>query len=203
MLPDLLPVSDLGGFDGVVRHAVAIESPGPREPERARDDLRARSTDIPAGNYFDPSVKRRIVVLLTDGESTPVDSGEITRTLSATRGYELVTVRFWQAHESVFDSGGRPETAYRPDPAGREILTGLAAAAGGRAFEEAQLGGASAYLRRIAGHGPTVVSRGSTRDRVPLAPYLAALALALFAAAVAAFPLRAFQAGRTSVRSSA
>lgn len=202
VLPDLFPVSDLGGFDGVVRRAVAIESPGPRS-QSVRATTYSALAEIPAGNYFDPSVTRRIVVLLTDGESTPVDSGEIARTLSATRGYELVTVRFWQAHESVFDSGGRPETAYRPDPAGHEILAGLAAAAGGRAFEEAQLGGVSAFLRHSAGQGPTVVSRGTTRDRVPLAPYFAALALALFTAAVAPFRRRPFQAGRTSVGSSA
>ena len=103
----------------------------------------------------------------------------------------------------MFGSDGRPEAAYRPDPAGREILTGLAAAAGGRAFEETQLGGASAYLRRIAGHGPTVVAPGTSRNRAPLAPYLAVLALALFAAAVAPFPRRTSQARRISVRSAA
>ena len=202
VLPDLLPVADTSGFDGVVRHAVGIESPGPRS-QSVRATTYAALAGIPAGNYFDPSAKRRLVVLLTDGESTPVDSGEITRTLSAARGYELVTVRVWQARESVFGSDGRPEAEYRPDPAGREILAGLAAAAGGRAFEERQLGSASAYLRRIAGHGPTVVSRGTSRDRVPLAPYLAALALALFVAAVASFPRGPFQAERISVGSSA
>ena len=202
VLPDLFPVADVNGFDGVVRRAVAIESPGPRS-QSVRATTYAALASIPAGNYFDPSAKRRLVVLLTDGESTPVDSAEIARTLSAARGYELVTVRIWQARESVFGGNGLPEPEYRPDPAGREILAGLAAAAGGRSFEESQLGAASSYLRRIAGHGPTVVSRGTSRNRVALAPYLAAFALVLFAAAVGPARRRPFQGRRRSVRSSA
>ena len=133
--------------------------------------------DIASGNYFEPSAARRIVVLLTDGESNPVDPGEIARALPAAKGYRLVTVRFWNNGEAVYGSGGKPEAGYRPDPSGRLILDALAAATGGRAFEESQIPGASSTLRSLAGQGPTAVARGESQSLRPLAPFLVAAAL--------------------------
>jgi hypothetical protein len=127
-------------------------------------------------------------VLLTDGESDPVDTTELARALPAARGYRFVAVRFWRRGENVYDADGRVETAYRPDPLGRVVLGDLANALGGHAFEEAQLAPAAAALRDDAGSGPTEPTATATSARTPLAPYLAALALVLLAVAV--LPLR-------------
>jgi hypothetical protein len=178
VLPDLLPVADLGSFDGVARRAVAIESPPPRY-QSVRATTYSALDDIASGNYFDPAASDRIVVLLTDGESNPVDAGQIARALPAAKGYRLVTVRIWGSDESVYGSGGKPEAGYRPDPSGRIILDGLAAATGGSAFEESQLGAAATALARDAGHGPTRAAPGVTQSRIALAPYLVAAALLL------------------------
>ena len=194
VLPDLLPVADVAGFDGVVRRAVAIESPPPRDQD-VRATTYAALTQIASGNDFAPSATERIVVLLTDGESTPVDAGAVARSLSPSRGYRLVTVRFWNRRESVFDADGRPEAGYRPDPSGRAILAGLAAAGGGAAFDESRTAAAAAYLRGLVPSGPTVVARGTTRSRTALAPYLAVLAFVLLAAALLPDALQ-----RTSLR---
>ena len=183
VLPDLLPVADTTSFDGVVRRSVAIESPPPRD-QSVRATTYAALADIASGNYFAPSASRRIVVLLTDGESAPVDAGRVARALPATKGYRLVTVRFWNGDEAVYGSGGKPESGYRPDPSGRVILDGLAAADGGRAFEESRLGAAASSLRGFAGHGPTAVAQGERRSRLALAPFLAAVALVLLLLAV-------------------
>jgi hypothetical protein len=196
VLPDLFPVADVSGFDGVVRRTVAIESPPPRN-QSVRATTYTPLTDIPADNYFAPGAKVRIVVLLTDGESNPVDPSAIARALSPKLGYRLVTVRFWQSRELVYGSDGKPEAGYRPDPSGRTILAGLAAATGGRTFEEADVGAASSYLQRLVGHGPTVVERGTTTSRLPLGPYAAALALLLVLAAILPV-MRSRPAGVTS-----
>jgi hypothetical protein len=182
VLPDLLPVGDLQGFDGVVQRAVRIESPPPRDTSVRATSYGALG-DIPAGNDFAPTASRRIVVLLTDGESNPVQDGDLAGKLAAARGYRFVAVRFWRADESVYDAGGKAEAAYRPDPAGATTVRELATALGGRSFEESQVGAAAAYLRGLAGRGPTVRATGVERSRVTLAPY-AALAgvLALLAA---------------------
>lgn len=172
VLPDLLPVADLQGFEGVVQRAVRIESPPPRD-----SSIRATSYgalgDIASGNDFAASASRRIVVLLTDGESNPVQAGELAGRLAAARGYRFVAIRFWRSNESVYSADGKPEAGYRPDPGGKTTLRDLAATLGGRSFEEQQVGAAAAYLRGLVGTGPTVRAAGVDRRRLPLAPYAA------------------------------
>jgi hypothetical protein len=180
VLPDLLPVPDTGSFDAVAARAVAIESPPPRETS-VRATTFAALGGIASGNYFAPGTTRRLVVLLTDGESAPIDPGAIARALAPSRGYRFIAVRFWQEREAVYDADGKAERAYRPDPTGGTLLDGLASAVGGRAFDESGLGAARAYLSRVAGSGPSTVTRGVTVSRQPLAPYLAAASLLLLA----------------------
>jgi hypothetical protein len=182
VLPDLLPVPDVQGFNGVVQRAVRIESPPPRS-----SSVRATSygalADIASGNDFAPSASLRIVVLLTDGESNPVQNADVAGRLAAGHGYRFMAIRFWQSDESVYGADGKAEAAYRPDPSGATTLRDLAAALGGRSFEEGETGAAAAYLRGLAGTGPTVRAAGVDRSRVPLAPYVALLGLvALFVA---------------------
>jgi len=181
VLPDLLPVADESSFDLVARQGVSIESPPP-----AGSDVRATSfdalRDVATGNYFTPKTSRRLVVLLTDGESNPVNTGELARALG--KGYRVVAVRLWSKGESVYGRGGKAESAYRPDPQGEAVLDDLTGAVGGRAFDESQIGAATSYLRDAAGRGPTVATATATPTRTPLAPYLAALALILLAVAL-------------------
>ncbi|MDX6471083.1 MAG: hypothetical protein QOF75_2886 [Gaiellaceae bacterium] len=183
VLPDLDPVSDVASFDAVAERAVAIESPPPAATA-VRATTFSALRDIAAGNYFDPKATRRLVVVLTDGESGPVDGAALARALPPARGYRFVAVRFWQSNEAVYDSNGKPETAYRPDPLGRVVLDGVAAALGGRAFDERQLAAASSYLRSAEGNGPTTAAPAAAPTRTPLAPYLAGLALLLVAVAL-------------------
>ena len=177
VLPELLPVPDIAGFDAVVQRAVTIENPPP-VAQAVRATNYAALDDIATGNYFEPHVTRRVIVLLTDGESNPFDPGQLAHQLAAQDGYQFLAIRFWNQNEAIFDANGRPEPAYHPDPTGRVLLAELAAALGGRSFEENDTGAAASYLRQIIGHGPTGRAR-----RVPgqhaLAPYLAGLALAL------------------------
>jgi hypothetical protein len=181
VLPDLLPVPDVAGFDGVVERAVAIESPPPHATAP-----RATSYDalgqIATGGSFAPSVKRRIVVLLTDGESNPVQTSDVTRELA---GYRFLAIRFWGSKESVFDGDGKVEAAYRPDPSGATTLRDLAASLDGRSFDESRVAAAAKYLRAIAGTGPTMRSAGTDLRRVPLTPYLALLGLLALVAGLA------------------
>jgi hypothetical protein len=186
VLPDLLPVPDTASFDAVVTQAIAIESPPP-----AATDIRATTfsalQDVAAGDYFAPKTTRRLVILLTDGESNPVDTGPIAQALAPERGYRFLAVRFEAGDEAVYDADGKPETAYRPDPLGRVVLDGVAGALGGRAFDETQLGDATSYLRRAAGSGPTTAEPAATPTRTTLAPYLAAVALLLLVLALTPF----------------
>ena len=177
VLPDLLPVLDVGGFDAVARRAVTIEDPPPSTPA-ARATTYPALADIATGDYFAPSVSRRVIVFLTDGESDPFDPGALARPLGVKHGYRFLAIRFWHAGEAVFDANGRREPAYHPDPTGRTLLAELASALGGRSLEESETGTAASYLHDVVGSGHTGRVRRVLGQR-PLAPYIAGLALAL------------------------
>ncbi len=183
VLPDLLPVPDVDTFDAVARRSVQIESPPPSSSAARATTYNALS-DIPAGNYFTRAVTRRIVVLLTDGESNPVSVGGLADDFGPSGRYRLLAVHVWGAHEAVYDSDGSPERAYQPDPTSRALLAAVATTLDGRSFEAANLGGADTYLRSLVGSGPTAPSSTRTHKTTALAPYVAALALLLVAASV-------------------
>jgi hypothetical protein len=174
VLPDLLPVADLPSFDATLQRSVGIEEPPPRSVSVRATTFTALEA-IPGSGFFATTAKRRAIVLLTDGESSPFDPGAIGRSLART---DLVVVRFWSPNESVFGPTGKPEPAYRPDPAASAALDALAAATGGRAFGEGDLGGAAARLRGLVRTGPTATVVGRTHTETALAPFVALAALA-------------------------
>jgi VWA domain-containing protein len=177
VLPDMLPVPDVAGFDAVLERAVTIENPPPATQSVVATNYDALA-DIATGNYFEPRVTRRVIVLLTDGESNPFDPGALGHELGAKQGYRFLAIRFWNANESVFDANNRPEPGYHPNPTGGVLLAELAAALGGRSIEESQTPAAASYLHQIVGRGATGRARLVLGQRA-LAPYVAGLALAL------------------------
>jgi hypothetical protein len=187
VLPDLLPVPDVAAFDRVLTQAVAIDNPPPIETDIVRDTDYGALEGIGNGNYFEPGVTRRVVVLLTDGESLPFDPTAITSQLPPGLGYRFLAIRFWAADEGVYDPNGRRQPGYHPYPAGKVLLAQLAASLGGRSYEETDLGEAADYLHQIIGTGPTTTTRRSASVRT-LAPFVAGLAVLLLALALAPTP---------------
>jgi hypothetical protein len=173
VLPNLLPVADPSAFDRTVDDAIGIETPPPRISTVRATTYEALNA-IPAGNLFAPGAKRRVLVLLTDGESELFNTPGVGRALG---GMQLLAVRFWGARESIFGTGGAADAAYRPDPTGGELLAELAAVMRGRVLEERRLGAAFAALRSLVETGPTIEAASGERPLTPLAPYVAALAL--------------------------
>jgi len=176
VLPDLLPVPEATAFDATVQRAVGIEEPPPRSVS-VRATTYTALASVPTTGYFTPAARTRVLVLLTDGETSPLDPASVGNALGARPRTAFLAVRFWHAGEALYGASGRPDPSYRPDPTGQAELAGLAAAAHGRAFEEGDLGAAAATLRSLLGHGPTETVRGRTRRETPLAPYAALAAL--------------------------
>lgn len=177
VLPDLLPVPDTAGFDAVVERGVEIDDPPPATQATVATSYGALG-DIATGNYFTRRVTRRVIVLLTDGESSAFDPNRLAHQLSIQAGYRFLAIRFWNQDEAVFNANGQREPSYHPDPAGRVLLAELAAALGGRSFEESQSSAATSYLRQVVGHGSLRRVR-TVPGQQPLAPYVAGLAIAL------------------------
>ena len=174
VLPDLLPVADAAAFDTTLQRAVGIERPPPRAVSVRATSFAALGA-VPHGGYFDPSAHRRIVVLLTDGETSIFDAAPVGRAFANSRT-SLVGIRVWGENEAIYSAAGRRDPNYRPDPSGREQLALLASATGGRAFEERDAAAAVAAVKAALGRGPTKTV-GRTRSTRPLAPYVALVAL--------------------------
>ncbi len=184
VLPNLLPVADRTGFDGVMALGVAIESPPPKDSA-----VRATAFDalgaIPGGGFFAPGTRTRLVVVLTDGESVPVQTDELVRAFGSVPGFHVVVVRFWRPGEAIFDAGGRREAAYRPDSSSGALVDGLVAALGGSAYGETELAAAGRRLSELAGNGPAAAVPGTSTTREALAPPLIAVSILLLAVLLA------------------
>ena len=188
VLPDLLPVTDVAAFDSVLTQAVAIESPPPVETLGVRVTNYLGLEDIGSGNYFDSGVARRVVVLLSDGESLPFDPRQVAGQLSRASGYRFLAIRLWAPDEGVYGANGRRDRGYHPDPAGKLLLAQLARALGGRSYEEAGLGEAADYLHQVVGSGRTVPTPRRAASVRTLAPFVAGLAVLLLTLALAPAP---------------
>lgn len=167
VLPDLFPTADRGAFDSTVE-SVTIESPPPREVGTTATSFDALST-LATDGFFPPATHRRAVVLITDGESRAFDPATLAETLAG-QGVHLAVVRVGDGGDRVWRSDGKPEAAYRPDPAGaRESVARLRAATGSTADPVGT-------VRDALGTGPTTVVGVEPRSRT-LSPFVAALAL--------------------------
>jgi hypothetical protein len=169
VLPDLFPTSDTAAYDSTIASLTA-NSPPPRDVNTVAttfDALNALATQ----GFFRPSVKKRAVVLITDGESRAFDPAAIADVLRS-HGTALSVIRVGDGADRVWRSDGKPEANFRPDPAGARLnVARLERAAG-----VAPGADAASVVKRAVGSGPTSVVGVEPRSRT-LAPYVAALAL--------------------------
>ncbi len=177
LLPNLLPNPDPSVFTQTIEQAVQIEQPPP-----ASSNIKATTFTVPleylaTQNYFPATIHNRLAVILTDGESNPVDDGAVARALATGPGIKVVFVHVWKPGEAVYD-GNSPEQGYHEDPNSGQILQTLAAALdNGKSFDESSLGSAIRAMKADLGtSGPTVLQGSVERTRT-LAPYVALAAL--------------------------
>jgi hypothetical protein len=175
VLPNLFATADPAAFDATVERTVGIERPPPQSAEVTATSLAALA-DVRTQGFFKPSARRRLLVVLTDGESRPYSPAAVGRALRAGTGVSLVLVRVSRPDERVYRPSGLPEVAYLSRPESRTELDELASAAGGRVFDEGELDAAIAATRSALGDGPTA-ARGLRSRTIALAPYVAALSL--------------------------
>jgi VWA domain-containing protein len=174
-LPHLFPSADPQVFDATVDRSLGIEQPPPRSSlAQNATNLESLAT-IRSQRYFAPTTLKRLIIVLTDGETQPVSGARLARVFGTPPITHVVFVHFWNADERVY-TGGAPEPQYRPDRSSRAVLDRLAETVSGNTFSEHQLNAVEATARAALGSGPTIV-RGELGGRVALAPYFAAAAL--------------------------
>jgi hypothetical protein len=142
VLPYALATSDEGVFVSTLQQAVAVDVPPPTNIYYDRATDLGVLADIPGRSFFSTGIRKRVVVVLSDGESRPVQAQRL-------RALSPIFVHVWQPDDRVFATG-RPDKTYRSDPNSGAFLAGL-----GRTVEERDAGAAIAAVRRGVGAGPT------------------------------------------------
>lgn len=183
VLPHLFPSADEEVFRATLEKAVDIERPAPgtgfiiapgQVASRNATEFTALA-GLGTNGFFSQQAERRVVIVLTDGESTDVAFDRVAESFRDA-GISPVFLRFWQASERVFTNGAA-EPQYRPQPESRAILETLAAASGGQAFDERDFAAAARQIRADVGTGTPDAEIAERGHRLPLAPYLAAVAV--------------------------
>lgn len=173
-LPHLFPTADEDVFHATLEKAIGIERPPPVHTLLARVTSLESLSAVATQGFFSPSARRRVLVVLTDGETLPGTRARLGPIFRRSPGVATVFVHVWGRDERVFRRRA-PEPGYRSDPGSRASLERLAAEVGGAVFSEDELAAASRRVSQLVGRGPSVVE-GERRRDVPLAPSLAVAA---------------------------
>jgi von Willebrand factor type A domain len=173
VLPNLFPTGDRAAFDSTIQ-SLAIASPPPRETSRVATSFAALGA-LARSDYFTSAEKHRAVLLISDGESRPLDASSLARVLAAGSPVHVVVVRVGVGGDRFY-ANGRPAGRYRADPEGaRQAISQLVSSTGGNAFSSASTGAAAA-LRSALGSGPTRTTTSETTSR-GLAPLIRLITL--------------------------
>lgn len=164
-LPHLFPTIDGSSFRGTVARSIAVERPPPAAFAPRATDLNALAA-VARQAYFSPTAAKRLLIVLTDGESHRAQA-RLPAALHRAR-IRTLFVHVWARDESIYVTS-RPERAYRPDPASRRTLDRFAAAVDGTVFSEREVARVIERARTELGSGPTRPRR--QRDLLALMPW--------------------------------
>jgi hypothetical protein len=169
VLPHLFPTTNQDVFVAALDRSLGIERPPPDRSGRGRaTSLRALGA-LGTANFFGAGARKRIAIVLTDGESLPVRVAPLEAAL-ARGNVTLLLVHVWGVDERIFRADGTPVPEYLADPDTPGFLASLANAIGARRFDEDEPGRAAAAARETLGAGPTGPS-GRELQSLELSPY--------------------------------
>jgi hypothetical protein len=168
LLPHAFPTTDRRVFVATIEDSIGIERPGPNLFGTVATSLGALAS-VPKLGYFSPRARKRLLVVLTDGETLPVRQ-ELSRAFQVKPRIETILVQFWDADERIYATG-LPESGYRPMPGAGAALERVASLVRGRVFSEDEAGEVGATAREVLGEGKTR-QRELEGERFALMPYV-------------------------------
>ena len=175
VLPYIFPSGNTKVVDATIDESVVIENPPPVRELATQATQFGVLARIPTTNFFSRSASKRLLVVLSDGESKPFSIRGLATALRASDDSFPIFVHFWRSNERVFTNGAA-ETGYEPDPQSGATMAKLGVATRGMSADEAQLGLVVRRAKAFLGTGNTF-ARGSERTSLALAQFslLAAL----------------------------
>ena len=173
VLPYSFPTADRGVFAEVLARSVTIDAPPPTTPALVATSFDTLG-ELDRTGFFSDRARRRLCVVVTDGESRSIVGDVDARRCS----FHLVQVG--APSDRIFGPDGRLEPGYPPAFSDATALQQLAAATSARVWPVARLDEATAALRAEVGVGPTRDAPGPDGARsLAVLPAGAALALAV------------------------
>src|SRR5262245_31203367 len=179
VLPHLFPTLGANAFAAVLDRAIGIERPPPDRRTKRATALAALG-DLGRVAFFRADSQRRVAVVLTDGETVPVDL-EVLRDRLADGHVEPVFVQVWRRGEAVSAENGDRDPPYRPDPTSGRALRQVAGAVDAPVFVEGDTRSLVRAVRELLGTGPLVPQGRQlvSRELAPQALLAAFVPLAL------------------------
>jgi von Willebrand factor type A domain len=169
LLPHLFPTTDRRVLEATLQKTLDIESPGPSTFFTRRATTLDALEAAPTLNYFPPSAKKRVLVVLTDGETRPLER-DLASAYRREPKIETVFVRIWSADERIYLTGVA-EFGYSADPRSDAALAAVAERVGARVVQEADVDELRAAVLDLLGEGPTT-ERRHEGNRLALMPWL-------------------------------
>ena len=173
VLPHLFPTLSQNAFIATVDRAIGIERPPPERTSQRATALGALE-DLGSANFFQPDSKYRLAVVLTDGETLPIEFGRLTSRLDEGR-VALQFVQLWWEGEAIFEADGSRNAEYQPDETAPRDMRRIAGAVNGAVFAEAEVSELIDTVDAQLGTGEMVGQARELQSR-QLAPYLVFLA---------------------------
>ena len=170
-VPHLFPTIDPATFRSTLERSVFVDSLGSREGGIIATDLNVLAVFAGDG-YFSPGVPKRLLIVLTDGESQPIRPNLAAL---SNAGISTLLVHVGGADESIWRPNGA-EPQYRPAPSSRQALTRAATLLEGAVFDERDVSDVVRRARTELDQGPTL--RREQRDVLALMPYVTLAMLA-------------------------
>jgi hypothetical protein len=172
LLPHAFPTTNQRVLEETLDKTLSIESPGPTSYFSERATTFDSLTSAPLLGYFPPAAKKRVLVVLTDGESRPITE-DLGGAFSRKPKIQALFVHLWEPDEQVF-LAGVPEVGYSVDTASEAMLQQVAEAVDGEVLQESDAGAVPGRVRELIGSGPTADREHEGRRRA-LMPWVTLL----------------------------
>ena len=174
VLPHLFPSANEDVFRATIEQSIGIDRPPPGARLSANGTTLESLGAVATRRFFSPTAQKRLLVVITDGETRPLNEGAVAASLAGRRGSRPSSSTCGARASGSTFKASPPRTTGRTRPRWTR-------SSGSRARQEAtstprtRSAAPHGQARRLLGSGPTVVQR-DRREREPLAPLAAAAA---------------------------
>jgi von Willebrand factor type A domain len=168
ILPHALPTTDRRVFEATLRRSIGVELPPPAFTYSTSATYYDILAGIPQRRYFSQTAKKRVLVVLTDGESRPFGA-QLGAAYPGKPAIDTVLVRFGNTDERIYSTG--EAEGYVPAKNSEATMQRVADLMGGRAFSEDDVSAAGDAVAEIIGEGEAS-NRTIPGARVALMPWV-------------------------------